>query len=742
MKSKIKIERILYPKNVNTTNTGEFSIFTAKVIDHMEGEEPVIHDIYRTITLKGIVPKIKKDDEFVVIYDNPETNKFGTSYELLTITKEVDKNNKEQVKEYLELVCGKQIAKELLQYEDALGMLERKETDKLLKVKGIGTKKLKFIYDNMAQMGDYSLAYTELMKYGLTKKTIVKICRAYGSAESAIHICKNNPYDLIRKINGISFKIADDIAIKCGLDMSSDIRVESAIQYVLEDSGRSGKSYLFTNQFINVITNIVSVDESILKRVLEKMKNEGKIMLLNNNTEIALPYYFELEKQIAQEFKRIATADSDIEIPLNWKEIIKGIETEQGWQHTDEQWKGIETVLKNNVTIVTGKAGTGKSTITNAMCRVLSDYEIKMTCLSAKAAQRITQVTQKQASTIHKLLNLNVSDEKNPTPTTIYADIVILDEASMVSGELFLLLLKSIRSGTKLIILGDDGQLQAIGDCAVFSDLLSSRSKLLPVIELTKIHRQAQASAIITKSIDVRNQKALYPPKFRGYSRLGELQDLELFIKDNKEELLENLVCEFFNNLQLVGDIFEVQIITAMKNRGELCTNNINKVIQKLYNKNAAYKNRNEYLTSLDVLILEGDKVINRKNNYDMETVNGESVSIHNGDIGEVVSISEDTIIVNFNEMLIKIEGSDRNYLDLAYAITVHSSQGSQWERVICTFDTSMWVLLNVEMLYTAMSRASKHCVIIAEDKAIKQSIRTVEQRTKQTYLNRFLYYL
>lgn len=176
----------------------------------------------------------------------------------------------------MELVCGKQIAKELIKLEDPIEMLANKETETLLKVKGIGNKKLKLIYDNIAQMGDYSLAYTELRKYGLTENLIAKICRTYGSADAAIHICKNNPYDLIRKIKGISFKLADDIALKCGLDMCSDIRVESAILHTLDMNGKIGKSYLFTNQFINDITNMVSVDESILVRILEKLKIMGK----------------------------------------------------------------------------------------------------------------------------------------------------------------------------------------------------------------------------------------------------------------------------------------------------------------------------------------------------------------------------------------------------------------------------------------------------------------------------------
>ena len=169
---------------------------------------------------------------------------------------------------------------------------------------------------------------------------------------------------------------------------------------------------------------------------------------------------------------------------------------------------------------------------------------------------------------------------------------------------------------------------------------------------------------------------------------------------------------------------------------------NLNSIIQSQINTNYMSTNRKEYTTSSGVMLLEGDKVINTKNNYKTKDINGEEYPIFNGNIGIITEITKDVIRVDLNGRIVELKNKERDALNLAYAITVHSSQGSQWERVICTFDTSMWVLLNVEMLYTAMTRASKHCVLIAEDKAIRQSIRTVEQKTKQTYLDRFLYYI
>lgn len=741
MRSKIRIKRIMYPKNTTKTQAGEFSIFSAELLEHLEGEYPILHKYFNTITFKGITPSITEGNEFIVIYDNKETNNFGTSYELITLTKEFDKNNKKEVKEFLELVCGKTIANELIKYDDAIGMLERKETDKLLEIKGIGEKKLAIIYKNMAEMMDYSKAYTRLMKYGLSKKMILKICKAYGSSESAIEKCENNPYDLVKKVSGISFVTADEIARKCNLPMYSESRIECAINFVLSENGQNGRSYLTSNQFLEVINNLITVDFDKLKKVINRLVKENKIILLGNG-EISLPYYFNLEKSIATELKRIATAESKIEVPQNWRETVKQLEKEQGWEHTDEQWKGIESALFNNIAIITGQAGTGKSTVTNAMCYVLDKYDIRMTCLSAKASQRITEVTGRYASTIHKLLGLR-KDKISPSDIQpLYADIVIIDESSMVSGELFLLLLTAIPNGAKLIILGDNGQLQAIGDCSVFNDLLKTNTDLLPITRLTKIHRQAQASAIITKSIDVRNQLPLYPKGFTGYSKLGELQDLELFIESKKDNLMSILLEQFFKNYEEIDNILEIQIITAMKNRGNLCTKNINSIIQELYNENKQREDRKEFVTSAGVLILENDKVINTKNNYHTVNIDDEECPIYNGNIGIVKEIKDDIIIVNFNGTLVKVKGKDRNALNLAYAITTHSSQGSQWERTICAFDTSMWILLNVEMLYTAMTRASKHCVVVAEDNAIKKAIKTVEQNTKQTYLNRFLQYI
>lgn len=742
-KTKIEIDKILFPKNCYKTQSGDFAIFTAKVIEHMDGEFPQLHERYRTITLKGVVPSIKKGNVLIAYYDRPEVTNFGTSYKLTMLINEIDKEDKTQVKDYLTMICGATLTKELMKLDDPIGLLEKRDTETLLKVKGIGIKKLEHIYDAVAENVDYSSALGKLEPLGLTKDLIIKICKAYGSTESAIEVCTKRPYDLVKKVRGISFSKADDIARKCALDMNSDERLECLIYVILEDSGKNGKTFLYSTQLTSLVHEIMFADFLQLNKVICKMRDEKTLILVDNGNQIALTYYFDLERQICAELRRIAVAETHIKIPNNWSDIVKNLEQEQGWEHTDEQWNGIETVLNKNVTVVTGKAGTGKSTVTNAMTRVLEDYVIRLTCLSAKASDRISQVTGLPASTIHRLLNLGITSNKDEGYGSneikeIDADIVIVDESSMVNGELFLKLLKAIRSGCKLIVLGDDGQLQAIGDCSVFSDLLTTEK--IPVIKLNKIHRQAQKSAITTKSIAIRNQERIYPRGFVGHTILGELQDLELYIQKEKDGLHQQVIESFKNELiKNNNNVLEVQVIVPMKNRGDLSTQALNTSLQRVYNKEVGKSNVVFWTKEDGTKLYVGDKVINTKNNYKSKNSNGDECPVYNGSIGIITKISKDGVVVQFDGFDIVFNKSIVESLSLAYAITVHSSQGSQWDSVIVALDASAWLLLTVEMLYTAITRASKHCVLIAEDKAINHALKTVEQKTKQTYLSRFL---
>ena len=731
IKCKMKVERIMFPRD-QKIESGDFAIFVAKIIEHYEGERPVENEQYGTVSLKGNVPSLKVGDVYTFILKDAEVNQYGTSYNIADISYEMDIENKDDVKNFLKILCGTKVATELMKLDNPYELIKNRDSNTLLNVKGIGEKKLEKIYDNFDILKGRSVAYAKLEPLGLSRKIIDKLCKELGGSVGAIECCFNNPYTIIDKVKGIGFIKVDEIAQKCGYN-NPKLRLRYAILHILDTNGESGRSYLYANQLVHDVSRIISANFDEINEAIMDLVEKGKVSLSKSGDMVALTYYVELESNIASRIRELAEAETHIEVPENWRDTIRSIEENQGWKYTDEQLYGIETVLNNNVVVVRGLAGTGKSTVTNAMSEILDHYKISMCCLSAKASQRLREVTQRDAQTIHRMLGLGM--EKKTTTEELYTDIVILDEASMVNGSLFLLLLKAIRNGSKLIILGDNGQLTSIGNCAVFNDLLSC--KVIPVVELTQIHRQAQKSAIITESINARMQKPIYERTFRGHRVLGELQDLELFIEEESDNLMNIIRQKFLQDLAFTNNVMEVQIITPVKNRGDICVNRINLEIQRFYNELLGKKSFNG---QDGVEIFVDDKVINLKNNYSSKDPQGQSRAVWNGSIGKVVDIKGDSAIIDFVGIgEVVVEKKDYSNINLGYAISCHSSQGSQWERVIVGIDTSAYMLLNVEILYTAITRARLHCSLIANHRAINMALGKVEQNMKQTLLPMFL---
>ena len=733
-KSKVKIVRKLFPKTKH--NPGDFAIAAVSLVKHMEGEPPKLHKDYKNFSLLGSMPSFQEGDEFIVCYDK-ETEKNGSySYKLLHMTLGLDLNNPDMLYTFLQKTAGASVAREMMKVPNILALLKQKNNEELLKIKGIGEKKLLTIYKNMETNTDNIVAYAELGKYNISEKMINKICNTFGSPITAIQLVKSNPYLLVTKVRGIGFKKADEIAVAIGFNVNSKERIKAAIFHILESEGQIGKTYLTANQLLEQINNLIKVDKKIVVECIKELQEEKLVFVVGKGKEFGLVRYLELEKNIAKEIKRIKESRSKIDVPENWKEIIKEIERKQGWNYTDEQLQAIKQVLFENISVITGFAGTGKTSIVNAMTKILNGYLVKQCALAAKAAQRMQEVTGIDSSTIHRLLGIGKEEDEDKKekqkPLTI--DIVILDEASMVNGELFLQLLKAIPNGSKLIILGDTGQLQAIGSCAILADLINSN--YIKSTQLTKIHRQAAASAIISKSIDIRHQKPIYESGFKGHRTLGDLQDLDIFIYDKQE--LQNYVLECFDKgMSLLDDIMEVQIVTPMKQRGDICTGTLNTIIQQKYtNILGSYYESKKHKCKIYV----GDKVINLKNNYETFSPIGEKRPIANGNMGIVRQITENSIIIDFQmQGEVEVEGEARENINLAYAITIHSSQGSQFKHTIVAIDGASFVMGNVEILYTGITRAQKHCYLIAEPSIIAKCLRTVENQEKQTYLCKIL---
>ncbi len=748
---KVRVEKILFPKNATITEANEFTIFTAKVIDIIEGEDPVKHPIFGTITIKGETFSIRQGKLLELNLEAETHEKYGVSYKINSTIYKLDRTDKRQVKDFLEVLVSPVIAQRLLEVDNVIDKIENEETEELLKVKGLGLKGIDRLYENYSVLQDNSYAYSKLSKVGISKKLISKMCKQLRNPKLVVDMCYNNPFELIDKIPNLGFLKADEIATKCGY-LNSELRNRYAVLYLLDTYGEQGQSIVLSNDIINDLKKLTNSDFYEIDKVVTNLCMERKILLLNKGEYIASTKYYELEKKIALLIKDIIEWNTN---EFKREDILKDVEDlekEQGWSYTSEQKEAIIGAILNNFTAICGKAGTGKTTIIKAILKILKYKSVALTSLSAKACQRMREATGYEAMTLHRLLGIkpNVKGEN----IELYHDVVIVDESTMINGTLFLKLFKSLKYGAKVILTGDIGQLTTIGNCSVFEDVLKNNK--VAVYELNEIHRQAKKSAIITSSMLVRESKNFYKKGFIGTQTLGELQDLTINIKREGESVLEGISETFLEKLNKYNSILDVQLITPLKDRGEVCCKNLNLLIKSIYNKNSI-NNENFFLGKNEIPIHEGDKVICTKNNYkiikikkdyeqkifkkeDLQDETFEYTHIFNGNIGIVVKILNGLILVDFQDAgLLVIENNMKEYIDLSYCISVHSAQGSQWKCVIVSFDISSYKLLNIEMLYTMLTRASKNCIIFSNNVSVEKALRTIEKNNKRTFLSQLI---
>ena len=417
---------------------------------------------------------------------------------------------------------------------------------------------------------------------------------------------------------------------------------------------------------------------------------------------------------------------------------IDKYKTTDGYKYCFTVPSGMLVLRRNNKIFITGNCG--KTATLNGIVKVFIEYAISACALSGKASVRITEATGLNASTIHRLLGYSHGEftynEENPLDT----DVVLIDETTMVNGDIFLSLLKAIPNGAKLIIVGDIKQLTPIGNCQVFSDILNSN--VIPNITLTKIHRQASLSGIIVTSIKISEQSQIFKSNFEGSLVLGELQDMELDIYKTDDSPSDRVIKHFLKHYEATHDIMETQILSPMRLKGDLSTYNLNNKIQSIINPVSETDIFIEVSIDKDksYKIKLGDKVINTKNNYKSVNVDGLVVPIFNGNMGMVKEIDNGVCVVDFVGIgMIVLDRAGVKKLELAYVCTIHKSMGSGFNTAIVCIESSAYVLLNTEILYTGVTRAKKYCVLVGQNSAIRTAIKTREIKKKQTYLKELL---
>lgn len=736
-KGKVRFTNKIYPKGI--LNNGDWGVMKADVVEVFTDSKIKLNK--ESIKIIGKFPTIDYNLDYKV-YAKEEDNKYGIAYNIEYICLQADITTKENQLKFLNSILTESEFNLLYEeFEKPFDIIKNEDLESLRKVKGIGVKKaLKIIekYKDNIDNGDIFITLKEL---GLSEAMTKKLIKNYKSPNIILGLIRDNPYILAEEVDGIGFKKADEIALKNGIDRNSKHRIRSFIINFLRKQGERGHSFVSPNELMSAIKEYLgkNVDRNAISEVSKEMIKTGELWLDENKTAMALKYFYDLENDIFKELKRIRESKSYFKY-TKADEKIKEMEIIQGWEFTDEQKQFIELGLKENLILLTGNSGVGKTSTVNALVSLLSKYETVGVALAGKAADRLGEITDCETMTIHKLLGYNEKDgftinKENP----IFYDIILVDETSMIGGKLFYDLIKSIRTGSKLILIGDDGQLEAIGECNIFADLLSSN---IPKVKLTKIHRQAQQSAIITDSLKIRKGIQLCDGLSDIKETRGKLKD---FIIDTHRDKIFTApkVIDYFRQEIKNKNINDVQIIAPMRTRGDISVYELNKLAQDIYNplkKNQKMIEVGKY--EYKYQLREGDKVLIRKNNYKATKIDGSEYPVYNGNIGILLEIDE---LLGFftielkNKVKVLLPFSFGAHIELGYAITAHVSQGSQMDTVIFALDYSAYSLLTRELVYTAITRASKKCILCAESSALKYAINTSYVSKKQTFLKYFL---
>ena len=609
--------------------------------------------------------------------------------------------------------------------------------ERLTEVEGIGMKKVKQIQESYEENRELRNIIIQLSPYGITPNYCLRIYKKYK--EKAIDIINKNPYRLAEDVRGIGFKIADEIASKIGIDKYSPERIMQGIIYTLNQSLASGHTYLPKQILIEQSVKILGVEPKFVENGIMDLAYNQKVHLENKDGQILvyLMMYYICENGVCKEIIKLSQHDIK-DLHINIDEEIKIVEKEDNISLAKNQIEAVKEAINNGVTIITGGPGTGKTTTINTIIKIFenNDQKVVLCAPTGRAAKRMSETSNKEAKTIHRLLEMGFGsdseelvffkDEEDP----IDADVIILDEASMVDIILMYNLLKAVKLGTRVLLVGDSDQLPSVGAGNVLKDIIDS--KVIKTVMLNEIFRQARESMIVVNAHKINNGE----PLFLNVKN----KDFFFLRKNTNEEILNEivgLVSERLPNFYKFDKLKDIQVLTSMR-KGDLGVNNLNIELQKYLNPPNKYKQEEEFAKRI---FRVGDKVMQIRNNYtrkwETEDKSESGEGIYNGDIGYIFHIDKDkkTVYVLFDKVKLSAYKYDElDELDHSFCTTIHKSQGSEFPVVVIPIVWAPPMLLSRNLLYTAVTRAKKLVVLVGDVRYLEQMIKN--NRINDRYSN------
>ena len=610
----------------------------------------------------------------------------------------------------------------------------------LAEIKGISPQKAMEIGEIFSEKGATRNSIIYLQSLGLTTKQCEKILKRFGG--QAIDVVKNNPYVLAREVFGIGFKIADGIAAKVGVPFDSPFRIEAGIKHILSEGLGEGHVCLPRESLLGRAADLLGVDMTDIQNQLLEMQLEGDIKQdkIDDKTMIYLAAYYHGEVYIARrllEITRINTAST-----LNIATEITRIERQEGIVLADMQKKAVDWAMNHGVVVITGGPGTGKTTTIKTIIALMDKLGQRVTLCAptGRAAKRMNEATGKPAATIHRLLGIFQADDDRSIhgeldeDMKIPADCIIMDEASMVYSMLLFRLLKAMNHTTRLILVGDVNQLPSVGAGNVLKDIIAS--KKIPVVYLDEIFRQGQESAIVMNAHRINRGE---------YPIINDRAKDFFFIQEPRMTHVVEIVADL--NMRRLPDftgssaIKDIQVLCPQ--RKTICgVENLNKVLQEKLNPPNPNKNQHQ---SGFTLFREGDKVMQTKNNYQTEwriihdgDVVEEGLGVFNGDEGlvEFIDITNRIVrVIFYDDKIVDYPFKQLDELRLAYAITIHKSQGSEYDVVILPLHSGTPLLFTRNLLYTAITRAKKLVVIVGVEGTVNRMVDNMRETIRHTAL-------